>query len=621
MLPTFLRRPPRVAILGICVAALALLLGFVTFSSNQALAIVTYGGYWFILVTLVLFGTMLAQMLGEWWRRWRFTRAALGCFVAIIGCGILLQVHEPRGFKILMDEIMLLGSSMSLHLDKTPLVPLRGNDLQGAFQLLSGMLDKRPLFFPVLLSIVHDLTGYRPSNAFWLNGALTFVFLGLVFLIGRRLAGTRGGILGVLLMTTLPLLAQNATGGGFELLNVVMQAAVILLGIRYLESKDDVSLSAFCLATVLLAQTRYESVIFVLPAAAIVAWTWWREGRVQLPWPVLLCPLLLVPYPLQNRVFDVRAQSWELSSQPGYNKVFSPVYVYDNIGHALNFFFDFSGDAPNSPLLAAAGLIAIPFLLLVLGKRVRRLRDAAAIDVALVVFTATYFVLGGLLLCYFWGKFDDPVIRRLSLPLHLFMVIAILAVLGQASVGHRTWRAFFVVVGAVLLGWSIPVMARHAYSLQYVYGREVAWRREFMAAHPLKDYVVIDNSSIIWITHEVTSTTVGEAKARKASIDFLLRNHSFSGIYVWQHFDVDPATHALKIDQDDDLGSDFVLETVEERRLKPLSLTRLARIVAVKAGPVDQPGKHSAEDFAKLTPAERDKMRQKYFETWLKNLP
>lgn len=621
MLPTFLRRPPRIAILGVLIAVLALLLGFVTFSPNQALSVVTYAGYWVLLATILLFAAALYRILAEWWREWRFTKTAVGVVATIVACGFLLQVHEPRGFKILMDEIMLLGSSMSLHLDKTPLVPLRGNDLEGAFQLLSGMLDKRPLFFPVLLSIVHDLTGYRPENAFWLNGALTFVFLGLVYLIGQRLAGIRGGILAVLLMATLPLLGQNATGGGFELLNVVMQALAFLLAIRYLERKDDISLSAFCLATVLLAQTRYESVIFVLPAAAVVLWTWWREGEMRLPWPVLLCPLLLVPYPLQNRVFDVRAQSWELSSQPGYTTVFSPAYVYDNIGHALNFFFDFSGDAPNSPLLAGAGLLATPFLLLILGKRLRRWRELSAIEVALNVFTATYFILGGLLLCYFWGKFDDPVIRRLSLPLHLFMVIAVLAVLGQLSIGLRTWRAFFVATVAVLFGWSIPVMARHAYSLQYVFSREIDWRREFMAEHPLKDYVVIDNSSIIWITHEVTSTTVGEARARKPSIDFLLRNHSFSAIYVWQHFDVDTATHALKIDKDDDLGPDFVLQTVEDRRLKPLSVTRLARVVAVTPTPVGGKPAPPPVDFAKLSPAEREKMRQKYFETWLKNLP
>ena len=43
-------------------------------------------------------------------------------------------------------------------------------------------------------------------------------------------------------MTGLPLLAQNATGGGFELLNLVMILATLLLGMRYLARRDASSL-------------------------------------------------------------------------------------------------------------------------------------------------------------------------------------------------------------------------------------------------------------------------------------------------------------------------------------------------------------------------------------------
>ena len=64
--------------------------------------------------------------------------------------------------------------------------------------------------------MVHDLTGYRPANAFVLNGVLTFGFLGMVFHLGRVLAGRMAGWLGVVLFAGLPLLGQNSTGGGFE---------------------------------------------------------------------------------------------------------------------------------------------------------------------------------------------------------------------------------------------------------------------------------------------------------------------------------------------------------------------------------------------------------------------
>ena len=58
------------------------------------------------------------------------------------------------------------------------------------------------------------------------------------------------------------------------------------------------------LGTVLLAQSRYESVLFVGSAAVVIGAGWLRAGRVFLTWPALIAPLLLVPYLWQNRVLS-----------------------------------------------------------------------------------------------------------------------------------------------------------------------------------------------------------------------------------------------------------------------------------------------------------------------------
>jgi hypothetical protein len=314
----------------------AVVLGFIAIPDVPAITFVSKAGFWLVLAAFVIFSHSL-------WRIWREegTRLKPGAMdwtsagVVLLG-GVVLLVHETFGFKIIMDEIMLLGASMSMHLDKTVLVPVRGNDIQGTFVILDGMMDKRPLFFPFLVSLLHDLTGYRPANAFVLNGALTFVLLALVCLLGRQLAGRAAGWLGVALFAGLPLLAHNATGGGFELLNLVMILATLLLGARFLDKRDGPALTAFCFAALLLAQVRYESVVFLLPVAALVLWAWWRERRVILSWPVILSPLLMVHYPLQHRIFDLRASAWELKS--GFDRPFSPGYLTDGLFHAANFF-------------------------------------------------------------------------------------------------------------------------------------------------------------------------------------------------------------------------------------------------------------------------------------------
>jgi len=601
--------------------ALAVVLGFFTLTPDQSLQAVIYGGYWAMLLLTALFGWSLLKIARESWAggiNWRDKpRWPAGL---IIGCGVLLLVHETYGFKILMDEVMLLGTSMSMHLDKTALVPMRGNDIQGAFQLLAGQLDKRPLFQPFLVSVLHDLTGYRPENVFVLNTGLTFLLLALSYVTGCRIGGRGAGAVAVLLLTSLPLLAQNATGGGFELLNLVMILATLLLGMRYIEKRDGNSLEAFGLAGILLAQTRYESVLYLLPVGLTVLWVWWRERRPTLTWVVVAMPLFLLPYALHNKVFSVRESSWEMASQPGYDKPFSPAFIPDNVVHDLNFFFNTSGEHSNSLGLSILGFIALPFFVLWSIKTLLRLRTAPPIQAGLAIFSLGLAAHALLLLCYFWGRFDDPVIRRLSLPFNLTLVIAITPVATEFNWRGRVWHILATLVGAGFFAYSLPTMARHSYSIEYFVGREMDWRREFMAAHPERDYLVIDNNSIIWITHEVSSTPVKQALDHKENIVFNLRNRTFTAIYVFQRYLVEPETGRLMLPAEDDLGPDYQLETVWERRFTPLTVSRISRVLSVREGPTARPVVQP-KPLENLTPAEQEKARAQFLERFIKRLP
>ena len=118
----------------------------------------------------------------------------------------------------------------------------------------------------------------------------------------------------VALMATLPLLGQNATGAGMELHNLTMIALVAALAVLYLRAPDDARLVALVLGAVLLSQSRYESVIFVLPTLVVIVLGWLRAGRVLLPWPVVLAPLLLVPYAWHNRVLSATPLHWQLQA-------------------------------------------------------------------------------------------------------------------------------------------------------------------------------------------------------------------------------------------------------------------------------------------------------------------
>jgi len=83
---------------------------------------------------------------------------------------------------------------------------------------------------------------------------------------------------------------------------------------------------------------------------------------------------------------------------------------------------------------------------------------------------------------------------------------------------------------------------------------------------------------------------------------------------------VDAATGHLNLPREDDLGPDYHLETVWERRFTPLTVSRISRVLAIDDGPphlppavVSTPVKRSA--------AEAEKIRQEYLNNFIKHLP
>jgi len=171
-----------------------------------------------------------------------------------------------------------------------------------------------------------------------------------------------------------------------------------------------------------------------------------------------------------------------------------------------------------------------------------------------------------------------------------------------------------------ILAQGVPSMAAHAYNQEYLAGLETEWRRQFIADQPRKDYLVIDNDSILWLVHEVTATTVVAAKERRVDLAFFMRTHTFSSIYVFQRYTIDADTGKMTIREGDDLGPDYVLEPVRAERLAILTQTRISRLVEIRDG-----GKVlSATEPDHVLPKSRDeieKARTAYLENFFKRLP
>ena len=583
LLPDNLRYPILFGL--VCIAAL--ILGFFAFSPSQALDVVRYGGYWIIALTFVLFLVSLIQYLRREWTRFRREDIDWVRWILTIVATVLLLIHEPHGFKVLMDEFVLAATSMSMHMNREVFTPLLTHNFDGAYIVMGGILDKRPFFFSFLLSVVHDLTGFRPENVFLLNGLLTFGLLSLVGGFCSRMVNWHAGRIAVILLAGLPLLALNATGGGFEILNLVMIMLAMTAAVSFLKERDAVSLNLLVLTGILLAQTRYESILYVVPIAVIIGWTWLKDRRIRLTWPVLISPLLLIPYPLVNSVFRAYKDFWQLPAN--IDSPFNLGFLGDNLSHAVAFFFSHSPLQSNSILLSLFGGAGLVFGLILLIRHAMARKALSPAEGVLAAFGAVVLVTFSVLMCYHWGQLDDFVVSRLSLPLYLLAALVAPLALADFKPGPRVWNGALLVAIVFALGFSVPSAARAFSTERFATYRENDWFRRFIIDHSDEGAFFIMPSSLPAVSYHQPAGSIAVLDFRARELKFHLDHGTYSGAYVFQILSEDRVTGELCLTEESYLNeNEFVLELIEERKFTPAYRSRISRIVAINPRPEEE---------------------------------
>ena len=571
------RSETRLACFGAAAVA-AVYLGFIGVPVAAAENFVKRGGYYVILGAFALF-------LHALWRHGRtrspwsepLTRRQVWITAGVIALFSLLAIGaEPFRPKVLYDEFVLQSTAFNMHYFRDVATMVRGYDIQGVFLSTDNYLDKRPYFYPFLISLVHDLTGYRALNACLVNAVLMPVSLALAFIFGRLLTRWTGGLLAVLLLGSLPLLGQNATGSGMELLNVVMILAGLILATEYLRAPTNESLTAFLLCVVLLAQARYESALYAAAAALITVFGWRRAQRIVLPWSASLVPLLLIPCALQNKVLSNSPVLWELGEQATTR--FSIGFLPKNIHGCVNFLFNTSGQQANSLLLTLTGLVALVW---VLGRVVHSrfaLRPARPAPLALTCFGGVILANTFLVFCYYWSSFDDPMASRFSLPLYLLLAFAVVRMAADCDRRWPVTGTFIALVALFAWGFTTTRYASHFYSHLGI--DEIEWQRRFVQSLPPGRRLIITNRSTLpWLVNKVPSILIDRARLVSDRLQFQLHDTNFDEILVLQALPPTTAEGDHQILPAERLNG-FRLETIAERRFGT-KLARISRLIAI----------------------------------------
>ncbi|HTB80953.1 MAG TPA: hypothetical protein VK717_08710 [Opitutaceae bacterium] len=548
-------------------------------SEYEAKWLLLKGGYWLIAGTTGLFALFLWKRLAaiEWSKAaWKTHRAGIVC---VLLCALFLQIHEKRTYKVLFDEFVIDGVARNMHFNREATFPTHAHYINGRITIFGNGLDKRPFFFAFLLSLVHDLTGYREANAFYLNGGLAAVLLALVYLFGFRAGGVRYGCLGVLLLTSLPLLAQNATGGGFEVINLVMICGLFLAGADYLRSPGVQGLDLFVFIAVLLAQARYESILYTLVVPVVVLGKWFRTREVGLTWASSLAPLLLLPCLLVNKIGFGDPSRFQL--KPGQT-AFALANFYDNFSHAIVYLFGCNFNETNSLLISVAGIIALVFLVMLLARGFTGSVRTGSSDTVLACILAVVFVNTVIEFSYFWGHWDDAMVSRFSLPLQLMLVLAVLRVLREFLKHRPLPQPVLLAAVTWILLFTAPVNARHFASGDIYTAQEYSWFHDYLATKSPAETLSVTASSLGPILQGYPAISIDAAKALKWQLKACLEGGFYREIIILQRFQIDNQTGKLVEKGPSQLGDGFVLQTLAELHARPNVVSRISRFIDVK---------------------------------------
>jgi hypothetical protein len=544
-----------------------------------------YLGYYVVLALLIIGSTFFVRegkcqgwFGGDFWGRHR------GGILAVAGASVFLHVHEPHVFRVLYDEPSHALTAMVMHIEKQALSVEQSNYVGDVFVLSRYFPSFRQYLFPLLVSLLHDFTGFRLANAFICNSILTPALLLGAYFLAHQLGGKLAGWISVLLLGSLPLLAQVVTSGAYDVLNLVLLALLLLFTIRYYKSvdKDFERWMNLSLATaLLLAVTRTESILYLLPWAMITVVLWWQQRAIRLTWFAVVSPFFILPNLMTNLIMIRTGMGTDLQYRKNGEAFFSIAYLPKHLSEAVYYFFNPSNMSTSSPLLAGLGGVGIIALLVHLIKTLRA-KKIVSQELIFGVFVVWAMGIYLFILTNFWGSPTEVLAARFSLPLQLVCSVAA----GWLIVQFAKLKTKPTLVIACLVLWMMLSAAPSASKAFLTYGstttRAEEWYLKYAATRSKERTLYAARSNIGFIVQGYAASMLYYLDGSPETFVRAIKAGLYQDVIVLQALHPDPKTGSWVVGSENKIAENIVLETIDERFFSPEYKARISRLVGYR---------------------------------------
>jgi hypothetical protein len=529
-------------------------------------------GFYFVFVA---FGVWLLTLLRGFDKTacLNFCRAHWPACLLTLALTTALFLTSPPKFRILFDEANLAAVSMDMYERHGAAIPENGFFAGGAFRYLSTTLDKRPLAFPFLTYVAHALSGYRTGNGFVVNFLASIGALLSLSLLLRRWLDPAAGALGQLILASFPLYALCATSNGFELLNLFFILLVFLFFDELLRERSAVNADKCLLTLLVLAQCRYESLLFLVLAPLILL-ALPRDERGRLSILTLFSPVLLLPVMWQQILF-FRAEDHQLDAG---GALFGVGHFFTNASRALE-------------ALCGAGVwggFSAPVFCLALAGTVWSLRDGLKqgwlrLPPARYLLAAVFGGFGLVTVVqfgYHLGDLTAPITQRLGLALLPLLVAP--AAYCLSRLGQRLgWPVrYFAASCLALLVFFWPQAGKNQAVGQLNAFRGHERTLTYLAErYPGKDVLLIAERAHPYLIHGYSAVNFHFASANFSALVGQMRTHAFQEALAVQVVPYGGGPLPPDFRLTDQNGREVPLLTLRQEQLDPRKLLRVSRVL------------------------------------------
>ncbi|MDX2111060.1 MAG: hypothetical protein SFY80_12535 [Verrucomicrobiota bacterium] len=567
----FKNRYAFIIILLIVSALLYLYYNVIDYAAANAVAIKYY--YWIALLLFIINIVVLTIFINS--IGFSRIRAMFGVssLIVIIASSVFLQLPEPRAYKILHDEYILTAMSLNFHINREPGIPVTVHKINDTLVINRSFVDKRAVIYPFILSIFHDVIGYRPENAYILNYICSLVLLTAVYIWGVFVRGRYLGILAVLLLTSSPLLAQMATGAGYDLMNGTLFVIFTLFLHYYISQGSALALNALVYSGLMLTYCRYESGVYLLVIPIVVIYKCFTDKYVNIPWLSVLSPLFLLCPLLSNIIYTSNAQFVE-----GGGDLLSFKFINANIEHAIYYLFNYEGDTSNSLLISVSGVLSLVIFLVCIKRFIKN--PCCVAEKTLVIIMIPCFINTMIFMLLFWGYFDDPMASRFSFTLQLYFILVTIAMIGSIGNINIIYRYIIGFVVLYIYCVMLPVSNRHIYTNRAFSHREIVWSINELRAVDKSNSLVLSNAPAIYC-HGYAAIQIGTANLLPDRVKSTISRGIYKNIYVFTTERLDYSSGIGYSVAPAPLSERYTLEIISELRLRANYISRFYKVVQI----------------------------------------